>query len=86
MVEMVLHFVHVDLNLGDLVHGGLDVELGDFTHRLLAEREHVVAGDLLTEERTVGVECTLNAVDLHVPGVGILLQLLIDALFEEDLL
>ena len=86
VVQVVLHFVHVELDFGELVHRGLDVEFGNLADGLFAERKHVVAGDLLPEKRAVGVEGAFDAVDLCIPGFGILLQLLIDAFFEEDFL
>ena len=86
MGEVVHHLLHVQFNVGNLLFRFLDVEFGDLAHGLLAERKDVLARDFLTEKGTVWVKSALDVDDLHVPRVGVLFQLFIDSLFEEDFL
>ena len=85
MFQVVLSLLDIHLDGGDVLVGLLDVELGDFAYWLLAEFQHIVAGDFLLEEFAVGVEGTLDGGDLILPGVLVFLQLLVDTLLEENL-
>ena len=87
MVEVIPCLFHLGLDVGQLLIGFLDIELGDLTHRLLAEFQHIVTGDLPFEFLAIRVEAALDAGHLVFPGLVVfLLQLLIDAFLEEDLL
>ena len=85
VVEMVLHLLNVEFDVGDVLLCLLDVKFRNLADRLLAKGQHIVAGDLLMEEGTIRVEGALDVVDLEIPGFDILFEFLIDSLLEEDL-
>ena len=84
---MVSDFIDGHFYRCQFLHGFLDVELRDFSHRAFTELQHIVARNLFAEHWAVGVEGSFYLRDLVFPTLGtVVLQHLIDSLLEENLL
>ena len=87
MVEVILGLFHLLFNVGQLFVGLLDVELGDLTDGFFAEFLHIFSRNLSFQQLAVLVETALDACELIVPSLIVLVfQLFIYAFLEENLL
>ena len=81
---MVLHLIDSHLDIGQLLHGFLNVELGDFSDRLLAKLQNIVTGDFLFELVAIGVESAFHLLHLILPSLrAFILHDFVDTFLEE---
>ena len=86
MIQVIFHFIYIRLNISNFIGSFLNVKLGDFPYWFLAEMQHILTGDFFNKELTIRIESLLDSTYLVIPAGSILLQLLIQALLEENLL